>query len=40
METGKQYQFNIYVITMYEFKERTAIDYPSEAFDEFECILT
>ena len=25
---------------MYEFKERTAIDYPSEAFDDFECILT
>lgn len=25
---------------MYELKERTAIDYPSDAFDEFECILT
>ena len=25
---------------MYEFKEKIAIDYPSEAFDEFECILT
>jgi len=25
---------------MNEFKERIAIDYPSEAFDEFECILT
>ena len=25
---------------MFELKERIAIDYPSEAFDEFECILT
>lgn len=25
---------------MYEIKERLAIDYPSDAFDEFECILT
>lgn len=25
---------------MYQFKEKIAIDYPSEAFDEFECILT
>ena len=25
---------------MYEFKKKTAIDYPSEAFDEFECIMT
>ncbi len=25
---------------MYQFKKRTAIDYPSEAFDEFECIMT
>ena len=25
---------------MYEFKEKTAIDYPSEVFDEFDCILT
>lgn len=25
---------------MYEFKKKIAIDYPSEAFDEFECIMT
>ena len=25
---------------MYEFKRKVAIDYPSEAFDEFECIMT
>ena len=25
---------------MYEFKKRVAIDYPSDAFDEFECIMT
>ena len=25
---------------MYEFKKKTAIDYPSEAFDDFECIMT
>lgn len=25
---------------MFELKERVAIDYPSEAFDEFDCILT
>lgn len=25
---------------MFELKERTAIDYPSEAFDDFDCILT
>ena len=25
---------------MYEFKEKIAIDYPSEAFDDFECVLT
>ena len=25
---------------MYEFKKKVAIDYPSEAFDEFECIMT
>lgn len=25
---------------MYQFKEKTAIDYPSEVFDEFECVLT
>ena len=25
---------------MYEFKKKTAIDYPSDAFDDFECIMT
>lgn len=25
---------------MYEFKKKTAIDYPSEAFNDFECIMT
>ena len=25
---------------MYEFKKKVAIDYPSDAFDEFECIMT
>lgn len=25
---------------MYQFKKKTAIDYPSEAFDDFECIMT
>ena len=25
---------------MYEFKEKTWILYPSEAFDDFECIMT
>lgn len=25
---------------MYEFKKKIAIDYPGEAFDEFECIMT
>lgn len=25
---------------MYQFKKKIAIDYPSDAFDEFECIMT
>ena len=25
---------------MYQLKKKIAIDYPSEAFDEFECIMT
>lgn len=25
---------------MYQFKKKTAIQYPSEAFDDFECIMT